>query len=112
MTFKPALWYPIAVLLSVINVVAVGFATGPTRPWHATIHAVLAVAFGSWAYHLRQGPGGSRRQVGIQASEVLEALQGEVSTLRRELSETQERLDFVERLLAQEPDLRRMRPDR
>ncbi len=102
MTFKPAIWYPIAVVLSVANVVGVWFAARPGEPWHATIHAGLAVAFGLWAWRLRQAPGGSELQAGLEALEV------EVSTLRQELSEAQERLDFTERLLAQRPEPRRV----
>ncbi len=104
MTFKPAIWYPIAVVLSVLNVIAVWFAAPPAAPWHATIHAGLAVAFGFWAQRLRQGPRGGELQAG------LEALEFEMSTLRQELSETQERLDFVERMLAQGPEPRRVEP--
>ena len=89
MTFKPAIWYPIAVVLSVINLVGVGFAAGQAQPWHAASHAALALAFGLWAQRLRQGPGGSE----LRAR--LEALEGEVSGMREELSETQERLDFA-----------------
>ncbi|MGH7628017.1 MAG: hypothetical protein ACREOF_01220 [Gemmatimonadales bacterium] len=106
MTFKPAIWYPIAVVLSVINLLGVGFATGQAQPWHATIHAALALGFGLWAHRLRQGPGES------ELPARLEALEAEVSTLRQELSETQERLDFAERVLAQEPDTRRVGPQR
>lgn len=40
----------------------------------------------------------------------LQALDQEVGTLRRELIETQERLDFAERLLAQGPETRRVEP--
>ena len=98
MTFKPAIWYPVAVGLSVINLVGAGFAAGSAEPWHAMVHAALALAFGSWAQRLRQGPGGSELQGRLEA---LEALEFEVSNLRRELSETQERLDFAERLMAQ-----------
>ena len=71
MTFKPAIWYPIAVVLGAINLLGAGFAVGTAEPWHATVHAALALAFGLWARRLRQ-----------------------------ELGETQERLDFAERLLA------------
>jgi hypothetical protein len=94
MTFKPAIWYPIAVVLSAINLLGAGFAAASAEPWHATVHAALAVAFGLWASRLRQGPGGSELQ------DRLEALEFEVSNLRQELGETQERLDFAERLLA------------
>ena len=104
MTFKPAIWYPIAVGLSVINLAAVGFAAGSAEPWHATAHAALALAFGFWAQRLRQGTGGSEPQAR------LEALEAEVSKQQQELSETQERLDFAERLLAQQPETRRVSP--
>jgi uncharacterized membrane protein YhiD involved in acid resistance len=106
MTFKPAIWYPIAVVLSVINLAGAGFAAGQAQPWHATIHAALALAFGLWAQRLRQRPGGSELQAGLEALEV------EVSKMRQELSETQERLDFAERLLAQGPETRRVDPQR
>jgi hypothetical protein len=97
MTFKPAIWYPIAVALSALNLLAAGFAAGSAEPWHAAVHVALAVAFGSWARRLRQGPVGSELQDRLEA---LDALEFEVSNLRRELGETQERLDFAERLLA------------
>jgi hypothetical protein len=105
MTFKPALWQPIAVVLSALNLVAVGFAVGSAEPWHAGVHASLALAFGLWAQRLRLGPGGSELQPR------LEALEFEVSNLRRELSETQERLDFAERVLAQWPEPPRVGPE-
>jgi hypothetical protein len=98
MTFKPALWYPIAVVLSVANLLAVGFAAGAAEPLHASVHAVLSLAFGLWAQRLRQRPGGSER------NPRLELLEGEVSDLRRQLSQTQEGLDFAERLLAERPE--------
>jgi hypothetical protein len=42
--------------------------------------------------------------------EAVEALEVEVGKLRQELGETQERLDFAERVLAQAPESRRMGP--
>jgi len=111
MTFKPAIWYPIAVLLSVGNLVAVAFATGSAPPWHASIHAALALAFGLWALRLRrQGSGGSELQAGREALDALDTLKAEVGMLRQEVSEMQERLDFAERLLAQRPEPRRVGP--
>ena len=106
MTFKPAIWYPIAVVLSVGNWVAMGFAIRPGEPWHAAIHAGLGLAFGLWAQRLRQRSGGS------ELPDRFEALEVEVSKLRQELSEAQERLDFTERLLAQGPEGRRVGPQR
>jgi hypothetical protein len=116
MTFKPALWYPIAVVLSAINLVGVGFAVGPGEPWHAATHAALALAFGLWAQRLRQSPGGTRPDARLDALEAdvsrLEALEAEVSRVRQELSEAQERLDFAERLLARGSESRRVDPQR
>ncbi len=108
MTFKPATWYPIAAALSIINVVAVWFVfvAGPPGPLHATTHATLAVAFGLWAQRLRQRL--RPRSDGSELAAGLEALEVEVSTLRQELGEAQERLDFAERLLAQRPEPQRV----
>jgi len=114
MTFKPAIWYPIAVVLSAINLVGVGFAVGPGQPWHAAGHAALALVFGLWAQRLRSRLGGSERPAPVDQVEPLEALaalEAEVSKVRQELSEVQERLDFTERLLAQRPDPRRVGPE-
>ena len=107
MAFKPATWYPIAVVLSAVNVVAIGFTAGPAQPWHVAGHAALALAFGLWARRLRPGPAGSEPQPRLDSLDALDALEAEVSRLRRELSETQERVDFAERLLAQRPETRR-----
>ncbi len=112
MTFKPAIWRPIAAVLSIINLVAVGFAAGAAEPWHATAHAALGLAFGFWAQRLGQGPGGSERESRLEALEAeVSNLGGAVSNLGRELSETQERLDFAERLLAQAAEARRVGPE-
>jgi hypothetical protein len=106
MTFKSPIWYPIAVVLSVLNVAGAGFAVAQAEPLHASIHVALALAFAAWAQRLRQRPAGGELQAG------LEALEFEVSNLRQELSETQERLDFAERLLAQGAEQRRVDPQR
>jgi hypothetical protein len=113
MTFKPAIWRPIALLLAAANLVGVGFAAGATEPLHAAAHAALALGFGWWAQRLRQRAG-SEHEAEIEGQDVdrLEAFEFELSKLRQELSETQERLDFTERLLAQRPDPRRVSPDR
>jgi hypothetical protein len=105
MTFKPAIWRPIAAGLSVLNLVAVGAAAATAEPLHAGVHAALALAFFSWAQRLRPAPEGFERQ------DRLEELEGEVSSLRRELTETQERMDFAERLLVREREARRIEPE-
>ena len=115
MTFKPATWYPIAVALSVANLIGAGFVLA--EPMHAGLHVTLGLAFGLWAQRLRQNRGKREAQAGVEATDALEAvdaLEIEVSRMRQELSEAQERLDFVERLLARGPEARRVgveRPD-
>jgi hypothetical protein len=113
MSFKPSIWYPIAVVLSVLNLVGVGFTA---EPWHAAVHAGLALGFGLWAQRLRQGSGGSVQPDRLEALEAevgrLEALEADVGKLRQELSETQERLDFAERVLAQGREANRVGPQR
>jgi predicted outer membrane protein len=108
MTFKPAIWYPIAVVLSAANLLAAGFAIGQAEPVHATVHVALALAFGLWGRRLRQGPAASEV---LDRLEALEALEVEVGNLRQELGETQERLDFAERMLAQGAEARRVGPE-
>jgi hypothetical protein len=108
MTFKPAIWQPVAIVLSAINLAAAGFAAAAAEPLHAGAHVALALAFGLWARRL-----GLRRS-GEELTELgprLETLEFEVGNLRQELSETQERLDFAERLLAQRPEPRRVEPE-
>ena len=108
MTFKSAIWYPIAGGLSVINLIATGFAAGSAEPWHAGVHATLALAFGLWAQRLQMLRARGKLPPPLEA---LEALEAEVNDLRQDLIETQERVDFTERLLAREPE-RRTEPPR
>lgn len=105
MTFKSPLWQPVAIVLSAVNLVGVGFAAGAAEPWHAGIHAALALGFGLWAQRLRRVP----RL--LPDDDRLAALEADVTDLRRELAEAQERLDFAERVLAQPPDPRRAGPE-
>ena len=110
MTFKPAIWRPISIVLSVINLVAAGFAAGSAEPLPAGVHVALGLAFGFWAKRLREAAGGL--ELGPELQPRLEALEFEVSDLRRELNETQERLDFTERMLAQGQESRRLDPEK
>ncbi len=113
MSSKSGKWYPIAVILAALNLAAVGLAATPW--WHATSHAALALGFGLWAQYLRRRPvapeqlqSGDEPSDQLTSGESLAALEAEMSRLREELSETQERLDFTERMLAQRADPRRM----
>jgi hypothetical protein len=113
MTFKPATWYPIAVALSAANLVGAAFVLAD--PMHAGLHVTVGLAFGVWAQRLRQNRGRREAQAGFETTDALEAvdaLEIEVSRMRRELSEAQERLDFVERLLARGAETRRVGVER
>ena len=103
---KQILWHRIALGLSIVNVAGFGQAVGVAEPMHAGIHAVLAVAFAGWAWTLRRSP-----PVG-EFREDIQSLADEVSALRQELADAQERLDFTERMLAQEREVRRVEPER
>ena len=105
---RQTLWHRIALGLSIVNVAGFGQAVGVAEPMHAAIHAVLAIAFGGWAWTLRQSAPVS------DFKEEFQSLADEVGALRQELAEAQERLDFTERLLAQEREreVRRVEPER
>jgi hypothetical protein len=102
MTFKPKIWYPIATILSALNVALIYFAAQPGEAIHATVHGALAVAFALWAQRLRLRQLRGQENVPTR----LEEVDAEVGQMRQELSEAQERLDFAERMLAQRPETR------
>lgn len=54
MWFKHRAWIPVAWILSAANVGAVWFAARPGEPWHASTHALLAVALAIGAQRLQQ----------------------------------------------------------
>jgi hypothetical protein len=114
MSSKTRFWNAVLVLLSASNVVAVWFAARPGEPWHATIHAALAVGFGLWAQgrmrleEARLRAGALEKGSGVE----MPALLDEVDEVRRELGEVQERLDFAERMLGQTREADRLRDRR
>lgn len=65
----------------------------------------LALAFGLWAQRLWLD-----RRVGSGQAMDLDAFEAELGSLRGELGEAQERMDFIERLLAREPERQRLDP--
>ena len=103
MTFKPSTWYPIAIILAGINLIAVPIFSGD--PLHAMGHGAAAVFFGLWAQRLKQRRDQGEDQAAVGASgggeERIELMEDELTRLRQELTEAQERLDFTERMLAQ-----------
>jgi len=114
MRFKPSIWFPIAAVACGVNVVwalIVGRAF-PMGGTHAMGHAIAAVAFGLWAATLRNQLRFERQPPArAELPEHIEELEAEMSDLRQQLIETQERLDFTERLLAQREN-DRVRQDR
>ena len=110
MTFKSATWYPIAIVLSGINAAGAWFAANQAEPTHAAVHVALAAGFALWAQRLRPRRASPETPEAVQAQ--FEAHEIDVGRLRQELTETQERLDFVERMLAQEREKPGMGPPR
>jgi hypothetical protein len=110
MTFKSAVWYPVSIVLSAINLVAVGFAAGEPEPYHAAAHAGLALGFGLWAQRLGMRRRANQLEGSAEMLDALDAVETEVNRLRQDLTETQERLDFTERMLARESEIRRVDP--
>ena len=108
MTFASPRWFPLATILSAVNVVAVGFAASAAEPMHAATHALLAVAFGLWAAKLRARGRADGQAEHLEALDEFDALDSQVADLQQALAETQERLDFAERILAQRDPVRRI----
>ena len=107
MAMNPRVWYPVAAILSAVNVAGVAFAVLPGEPWHATIHAALAVGFGVWAQALRLRRKSRRLEQGVTTGQL--EMRDDVDQLRDEMAELQERLDFTERLLQQAREAERRR---
>lgn len=102
MTFKRAVWFPIAIGVVVINVAGGIYAYLTSEPMHAFLHGVFAVGFGLWALHLRRAPDQADRPADLQDRKVA-MLEADLSELERELRETRERLDFADQLLKKKP---------
>ena len=98
MRFKPAIWAPIAWGLALINVGAIWFAAQAAEPLHASIHAALGVAFGLWGERLRRRQVHDTEPTLADLRQQLDEVQDES---RNQIAELQERVDFAERLLAQ-----------
>lgn len=98
MWFKHRAWIPVAWVLAIGNLVAVGPAAAAAEPLHATIHAVLGGLFALGARHLM-----TRRRTRVDDEHVQPA----IAEMRDRLLEVEERLDFVERMLTKQRD-----PDR
>ena len=70
----------------------------------------LAATILSGLIKLQKARGGGRIGADEDVAARLEAVEQEMGSLRQQLSETQERLDFAERLLARPRDERKLAP--
>jgi hypothetical protein len=78
----------------------------------AAVVIILVVAIGTWgAVKIAKVMAQSRVAGDPDTAGRLQALEQDVSTLRQEMVEAQERLDFAERVLAQKPETRRVGPE-
>jgi len=102
MWFKHRAWIPVAWLLCLGNLISVWFAARPAEPWHATVHALLAVLFGLGAQRLGLGkkPTADADVVGrLGELEARLADPDKLQDVEGRLTELEERLDFTERAL-------------
>jgi membrane protein implicated in regulation of membrane protease activity len=113
MWFKHRAWIPVAWLAAALNVAAVWFAARPAEPFHATGHALLAVLLALGARHLTDRRRSATPSADLQqALDEGERLQQTIDAMHPRIQELEERLDFTERLLAQQRDVERIDPPR
>jgi hypothetical protein len=106
MTFKPAVWRPIALVVSALNLAGAGFAIAGAEPLHASVHVGVALALGFWAQRL------GRRSTAREQDADLGELEADMGDLRGDLGDAQERMDFIERVLARQPEPKQPDPER
>lgn len=102
MWFKHRAWIPVAWLLCLGNLISVWFAARPAEPWHAAVHALLAVLFGLGAQRLglRNKPTADADVVGrVRELEARLADLDELQNVEGRVAQLEERLDFTERAL-------------
>ena len=102
MWLKHRAWIPVAWVIAVGNLVAVGPAAAAAEPLHASIHAVLAGLFALGAGRLM-----ARRSFRPDD----ERLKHAFAEMHDRLLELEERVDFAERMLAKQRDAERLGPD-
>jgi hypothetical protein len=110
MWFKHPAWVPVAWILCLVNLAAVGVYA--QTPMHAAGHGVLAALFGLWAQHLRSRTTPAADADVIERVQELEARLADLEALpdvsvSGRLSQLEARLDFAERVLA---DVRKRGP--
>lgn len=113
MWFKHRAWIPVAWLLSIVNVVSVWFAAAPAEPWHATVHAMLAVAFGVGAHRLMTRHNPLRAATGLGDDRV-QRLEQALDSMALEIERIGEGQRYVTKVLTErvrEPGRSEAHPD-
>jgi len=100
MWFKHRAWIPIAWLASLVNLGAVWFAARPAEPWHATIHALLALLLGLGAQRLTARQRAPLRAEPVLGEERVKGLEQAIDAIAVELERVGEGQRFVTNLLA------------
>ena len=105
MWFRHRAWIPIAWVLSLINFGGAWFTAREGQPWHATLHALLAILFALGAQRLHARQLGKKPAADADVVERLSELEARLADLDKlhevegRLTELEERLDFTERAL-------------
>ena len=100
MTEKTPFRNGLLVVLSAANVVSVWFAAQPAEPWHATIHAALAVGFAFWAQRrIERQQRLEPRSTGL-ANERLDRIEGAIDSVALEVERIGEMERFASKILA------------
>jgi len=101
--FRHRAWIPVSWTMSMVNLGAVWFAAAPGEAAHATIHALLGIGFALGAERLRARARAAAMVASLEETLDLNAhLQQMVEDLESRAGELEERLDFADRLLAQQ----------
>jgi hypothetical protein len=99
--FKHRAWIPVAWLLSLVNLVAVWFAARPAEPWHASVHALLAVLFGLGAQRMMARQRALLRNDPVLGDDRVKRLEHVIDSIAVEVERVGEGQRFVTKLLAE-----------
>jgi hypothetical protein len=100
MTSKTRFWTAALVVLSAVNLVSVWFAARPGEPWHATLHAALALGLGLWAQERMQNERRPGPAVASLPDERLERIERAVEAVAIEVERIGEMERFASKILA------------
>ena len=100
MSSKTRFWNAVLVFLSAANLVSVWFAARPGEPWHATIHAALALGFGLWAWDRMRLAQRREPRLTSLADERLERIERAIDSVALEVERIGEMERFASKILA------------